>query len=102
MLDTRHFQRVVAEYVRYYNAARLHQGIQQQTPRPRRAPCRGGTSSPYPSSAASITRIEEPHETARARDFSRIREVASTGVPRPDDDLVRPEARQQTELKLGI
>jgi putative transposase len=30
-LDARHFQRVVAEYVDYHNAARPHQGIHQQT-----------------------------------------------------------------------
>ena len=33
-LDERHFQRVVAEYVRYHNAARPHQGLGQQTPIP--------------------------------------------------------------------
>jgi len=31
VLDDRHFQRVVAEYVRYHNGARPHQGIRQQT-----------------------------------------------------------------------
>ena len=34
VLDNRHFQRVVAEYVRYYNAARPHQGLDQHTPVP--------------------------------------------------------------------
>ena len=32
MIDDRHFQRVVTEYVRYHNEARPHQGIRQQTP----------------------------------------------------------------------
>jgi hypothetical protein len=34
VLDGRHFRRAVAEYVRYHNAARPHQGIHQQTPVP--------------------------------------------------------------------
>jgi putative transposase len=34
VLDDRHFQRVVTEYTRYYNAARPHQGLRQQTPVP--------------------------------------------------------------------
>ena len=34
VLDDRHFQRVVGEFVRYYNAARPHQGLRQQTPVP--------------------------------------------------------------------
>ena len=34
VLDDRHFQRVVGEYVRYHNAARPHQGLRQQTPVP--------------------------------------------------------------------
>ncbi len=32
VLDAAHFQRVVAEYVRYHNTARPHQGLHQQTP----------------------------------------------------------------------
>jgi len=32
VLDDRHFQRVVAEYVRYHSSARPHQGLRQQTP----------------------------------------------------------------------
>jgi hypothetical protein len=32
VLDDRNFQRVVAEYVRYHNGARPHQGLRQQTP----------------------------------------------------------------------
>jgi len=82
VLDGHHFQRVVAEYVRYHNAARPHQGIHQQTPVPaERLPRR--TSSPYPSSRASITSIEGPHDPAPTPECSRIREVASTGLPRP-------------------
>jgi putative transposase len=38
VLDERHFQRVVAEYVRYHNAARPHQGLGQQTPIPAERP----------------------------------------------------------------
>jgi putative transposase len=41
VLDSRHFQRVVAEYVRYHNAARPHQGIHQQTPVPEERPAEG-------------------------------------------------------------
>ena len=32
VLDDRHLERVVREYVRYYNEARPHQGIEQRTP----------------------------------------------------------------------
>jgi putative transposase len=38
VLDDRHFQRVVAEYVRYHNGARPHQGLRQQTPVPAERP----------------------------------------------------------------
>jgi transposase InsO family protein len=41
VLDERHFQRVVAEYVRYHNAARPHQGLGQQTPIPAERPAEG-------------------------------------------------------------
>jgi putative transposase len=41
VLDVRHFHRVVAEYVRYHNAARPHQGIHQQTPVPAERPAAG-------------------------------------------------------------
>jgi putative transposase len=41
VLDVRHFHRVVAEYVRYHNAARPHQGIHQQTPVPAERPATG-------------------------------------------------------------
>jgi putative transposase len=41
VLDARHLQRVVAEYVRYHNAARPHQGIHQQTPVPAERPAEG-------------------------------------------------------------
>ncbi len=41
VLDSRHFQRLVAEYVRYYNAARPHQGLGQQTPVPAERPAEG-------------------------------------------------------------
>jgi putative transposase len=41
VLDGHHFQRVVAEYVRYHNAARPHQGIHQQTPVPAERPAAG-------------------------------------------------------------
>jgi transposase InsO family protein len=41
VLDDRHFQRVVAEYVRYYNGARPHQGLCQQTPVPAERPAKG-------------------------------------------------------------
>jgi putative transposase len=34
VLDVGHFQRVVAEYVRYYNLARPPQGLGQKTPVP--------------------------------------------------------------------
>jgi putative transposase len=34
VLDDRHLQRVVGEYVLYYNAARPHQGLRQRTPVP--------------------------------------------------------------------
>jgi putative transposase len=32
VLDERHLHRVVAEYIRYFNAARPHQGLRQRTP----------------------------------------------------------------------
>jgi hypothetical protein len=41
VLDDRHFPRVVAEYVRYYNAARPHQGLEQRTPIPAEFPTEG-------------------------------------------------------------
>jgi putative transposase len=41
VLDERHLQRVVAEYVRYYNAARPHHGIHQRTPVPSERPVEG-------------------------------------------------------------
>ncbi|HSY22560.1 MAG TPA: integrase core domain-containing protein [Polyangiaceae bacterium] len=41
LLDERHFQRVVAEYARYHNAARPHQGLGQQTPIPAERPAEG-------------------------------------------------------------
>ena len=41
VLDDRHFQRVVAEYVRYHNSARPHQGLRQQTPVPADRPAEG-------------------------------------------------------------
>jgi putative transposase len=41
VLDDRHFQRVVAEYVRYHNGARPHQGLRQQTPVPAERPVDG-------------------------------------------------------------
>jgi transposase InsO family protein len=41
VLDDGHFHRVVAEYVRYYNAARPHQGIHQHTPVPAERPAEG-------------------------------------------------------------
>ena len=34
VLDDGHLQRVVTEYVRYYNAARPHQGLRQRNPVP--------------------------------------------------------------------
>jgi putative transposase len=41
VLDDRHFQRVVAEYVRYHNGARPHQGLRQRTPVPAELPAEG-------------------------------------------------------------
>jgi putative transposase len=41
VLDARHFQRVVAEYVGHHNAARPHQGLHQQTPIPAQRPAKG-------------------------------------------------------------
>ena len=41
VLDVRHFQRVIAEYVRHHNAARPHQGIHQRTPVPAERPAAG-------------------------------------------------------------
>jgi transposase InsO family protein len=41
VLDDRHFRRVVAEYVRYHNAARPHQGLEQRTPIPAKHPTEG-------------------------------------------------------------
>jgi len=41
VIDDRHFQRVVAEYVRYHNGARPHQGLRQQTPVPAERPVDG-------------------------------------------------------------
>jgi putative transposase len=41
VLDDRHFQRVVAEYVRYHNGARPRQGLRQQTPVPTERPVDG-------------------------------------------------------------
>ena len=41
VLDARQFQRVVAEYVRYHNAVRPHQGIHQQTQVPAERPAEG-------------------------------------------------------------
>jgi putative transposase len=41
VLDERHFQRLVAEYARYHNDARPHQGLGQQTPIPAERPVQG-------------------------------------------------------------
>ena len=41
VLDARHFQRVVVQYVRYHNGARPHQGLGQQTPVPAERPAEG-------------------------------------------------------------
>jgi transposase InsO family protein len=41
VLDDRHFQRVIVEYVRYHNGARPHQGLRQQTPVPAERPAEG-------------------------------------------------------------
>jgi putative transposase len=41
VLDDRHLHRVVAEYIRYFNAARPHQGLRQQTPVPAVRPSDG-------------------------------------------------------------
>jgi transposase InsO family protein len=41
VLDDRHLHRVVAEYIRYFNAARPHQGLRQQTPEPAVRPSDG-------------------------------------------------------------
>jgi transposase InsO family protein len=41
VLDDRHFRRVVVEYVRYHNAARPHQGLEQRTPIPAKHPTEG-------------------------------------------------------------
>ena len=41
LLDDRHFRRVVAEYVRYYNHIRPHQGLRHQTPVPAQRPTEG-------------------------------------------------------------
>ncbi len=47
VLDDRHCHRVVAEYVRYYNDARPHQGIGQRTPVHAERPA-GGNILPFP------------------------------------------------------
>jgi putative transposase len=41
VLDDRHFRRVVAEYVRFYKAARPHQRLEQRTPIPAERPTEG-------------------------------------------------------------
>ncbi|MGA3123467.1 MAG: integrase core domain-containing protein [Polyangiaceae bacterium] len=41
VLDDRHLHRVVTEYIRYFNAARPHQGLRQQTPVPALRPPEG-------------------------------------------------------------
>ena len=41
VLDDRHLHRVVAEYIRYVNAARPHQGLRQRTPVPAERPPEG-------------------------------------------------------------
>jgi putative transposase len=41
VLDDRHSHRLVAEYIRYFNAARPHQGLRQQTPVPAVRPSDG-------------------------------------------------------------
>ena len=46
-LDDRHFHRVVAEYVRYHNDARPHQGIGQRTPVHAERPAEGSIV-PFP------------------------------------------------------
>jgi len=41
VLDDRHLHRVVAEYIRYFNAARPHQGLRQRIPVPAERPPKG-------------------------------------------------------------
>ena len=41
VLDDRHLHRVVAEYIRYFNAGRPHQGLRQRTPVPAERPPEG-------------------------------------------------------------
>ena len=41
VLDDRHLHRVVTEYIRYFNAARPHQGLRQRTPVPAVRPSDG-------------------------------------------------------------
>jgi hypothetical protein len=76
VLDDRHLHRVVAEYIRYFNATRPHQGLPS---RRRFPPCarQRATSSRSQCSAGFIMTIEESPETQY---FGPIGEVASTGA----------------------
>jgi putative transposase len=65
VLDERHFQRVVAAYVRYYNAARPHQGIRQKTPVPAERPAEGNIVA-RPVLGGLHHEYRRPHETARS------------------------------------
>jgi transposase InsO family protein len=59
VLDSAHFHRVVAAYVRYHNAARPHQGIHQLTPVPAERPVEGNAGSrpaTHPRNCASSRR----------------------------------------------
>src|ERR1035438_2611854 len=79
VLDARHLQRVVAEYVRYHNAARPHQGIRQQTVtagprgsqfrRDRRGP---GSQANFEFLTARREQPESSSSTIRARMRARV------------------------------
>ncbi len=57
VLDDRHFQRIVTEYVAYHNAARPHQGLRQQTPLP--------AERAYQGSIVALPVLGGPHHDYR-------------------------------------
>jgi hypothetical protein len=102
VLDSRHFQRVVAEYVRYHNAARPHQGIHQLTPVPAERPAEGNIvalpSARWLPSRLSKGRMRQPgareflaarsggrrissHHTRHAPGRPRDEDVGASSVP---------------------
>ena len=118
VLDVRHFDRVVAEYVRYHNAARPHQAIHQPSESSANRP--DGAHDPARSSGkAAITHTRRRGSIPpRARVLAVITErelisriLAHVGMPiraaplarawDPSETLDDDEAAAQLSLELG-